>query len=265
MFKIILSTLITISLNASMNSLITNVKGDEAKINIDKIEIGVSGYVVRHLNKQHSTIIANAEVINFDSETKTATIKTSEYTGLRQFALPSGNFKVSVDDQVILASDYSRATLLAPSENIYRLITSKIRGVQWIESDMLATFISYEGHPTPIKKDITNYCSTLNSGLLYIYTYETLFTLDCRSMVVLQTTPAPIKTEEIKLPFFSYVDKIREAWWGEGSSPLESYEPYYMDLIVENNTNNPKLYNYIKEKNINSEKYLKEFNKELQK
>lgn len=263
MFKIVFLTLIALSLNASMSSSIKSVDQNEVKISIDNIEVGVSGYVVRHLNEEHSTIIANAQVIEFDKETKTATIKTSKYTGLEQFALPSGKYKVSVGDQVILASDYSRATLIAPSENIYRLITSKIRGVQWIESDMLATFISYEGHPTPIKEDITNYCNTLNSGLLYIYTHKTLFTLDCRSLVVLQTTPAPIETQEVKLPFFSYVDKIREAWWGKGSSPLKSYEPYYMDLIVENNLNNPKLYNYIKEKDINSQEYLKEFNKEL--
>ncbi len=232
---------------------------ETATIETGKIEIGVSGFIVRHFTKDQSSIIANAIVIDYNESKKKVTIALSEYTGLRQNSLPSGRWEAEKGDEAVLAFGYGRALLLAPEETIWRRITSQIKSVDWIHPDSFATYISYHGHPTPIKEDIKNFCTLMNNGLLYIYAQSSLFTFDCQSFSLLQITPAPFKRTDDKLPFFSRIEEIRAAWWGEGSDPLEAYDPYYMELMVENNPTSKKLYNYIKTHDSNNTQLLDEF------
>jgi hypothetical protein len=68
-----------------------------------------------------------------------------------------------------------------------------------------------------------------------------------------------MKVENQKLPFYSRIENIEANWFGRGSSELETYDPYYMKLLVENNLKNLNLYRYIKSNDSNSTILLNEF------
>ena len=237
----------------SFSAPLLSVDGKQATVEIPMTNKGVSGFIVRHFTDQHRAILANAVVTGYDREKGIASLELSEYTGLQQSSLPNGTWIPQAGDEAVLGFAYSRSLLIAPTDEIYHAITSRIPSLEWIHPDIFATFLSYRGHPTPIKEDIRDFCTMTSSGLLYIYLENSLFTMDCKSLALLQITPANMDRGEEKLPFYFRFESIKEAWWGEGSDPLESYDPYYHSLISENNTDNDLLKHYQK-KNRVSEK-----------
>ena len=52
---------------------------------------------------------------------------------------------------------------------------------------------------------------------------------------------------------------IRAAWWGEGSSRLDSFEPYYLEQIALNNSKNKELYELYKAKFSDKSALLRHF------
>ncbi len=223
-----------------------NDEQTQATIKIEKIDVGMSGFIVHRLNENHSSILKNIVVTNFDKNTKIATLKISEFDGLKNNALPEGKWPVSIGDVATLAFGYSRALLVSPDENIYYKITKSAKNIQWIHPDLFATMLSNNGHPTPLKSDFYEMCSATAVGILFFYLEENLFTLDCKSFKVLNISKAPLKQTSEELPFYTRVQEIDEAWWGEGSDPLTSYEPHYYKLMLEFNKENSKLIDIVK-------------------
>ncbi len=240
--------------------LVKRIGDDKAVISVPMIDVGVSGFIVHRFNSEHSAIIASAVVTDFDVQSGEATLTLSPYDGLRQNSLPSGKWQPEAGDLAVLAYGYERAMLIAPSEEIYHQITKRITTLDWVHPDGFAAYLSYRGHPTPLGEDLQGYCSVASIGLIYLYSAETLFTIDCKSLTLLQLTPAPFSNAETpKLPFYSRVEKIEANWFGRGSSELESYEPYYLELLVLNNPKDSKLYHFIKSNNSLSGVLLDEF------
>lgn len=258
-YLLLFLTLHFIGLAGSISEPIIGVNGDKVTINIDNADVGMSGFVVKHIDNEHSAILKNAVVESFDKVTKTATLKLSDYDDLKQTALANGKWDVAVGDKVILASDYSRAMLIAPNEEIYYRITRALPTLEWVDPDLFATMLSMNGHPTPLKADFDGMCKVSSVGLLYFYIHENLFTLDCKTMSILQITPAPLKQESLQLPFYSRVKEINANWFGEGSDKLKAYDPYYYGLLVKNNPKNKQLYDLIKNKEQNLTSLLGEF------
>jgi hypothetical protein len=219
--------------------------GTSGQIETAKVETGVSGFVVHHFTPEHSAIIANAVVSAYDASSGILTVALSRYTGLRQNSLPKGEWTPQKGDEVILAFAYSRGVLIAPSRDIYLKLTEQIKTVDWMHPDTLATFLSYRGHPTPLKDDLASFCRVATTGLLFVYLDDALLTLDCQSLSVLQVSVAGLSYKTPQLPFYSRVETIDANWFGEGSDTLESYAPYYLKLLVENNPHSQKLYDFI--------------------
>ncbi len=248
---LILLVLLPFSLLAgSLSSPLVEVDGNKATVKINRTSTGVSGFIVRHFNTERSTILANATVTGYDSERGVALLELSTYTGLRQSSLPSGRWTPQAGDEAVLGFAYTRALLIAPSDETYHSIISRVPSLQWAHPDTFAAFLSYRGHPTPLQKDFKDFCTTSSSGLLYIHLKKSLFTMDCKSMHLLQIIPVDIERKDVKLPFYFRFEKIREAWWGEGSDRLTSYDPYYFGLIVKNNPDSELLKTYAQENDI---------------
>ena len=191
--------------------------GESAQVKTARVEPGVSGFVVRHFTKEHSAIIANAVVSAYDDTTGVLDVALSAYTGLRQNSLPKGEWTPAPGDELILAFAYGRGVLIAPTREIYRKLTDRITTVDWMHPDTLATYLSYEGHPTPLKKDLAGFCNVATTGLLFIYLDDSLLTLDCQSLSVLQISKGDLTYEHPQLPFYSRVEKIEANWFGAGS------------------------------------------------
>ncbi|MDY0117323.1 MAG: plasminogen-binding N-terminal domain-containing protein [Sulfurimonadaceae bacterium] len=244
---------------AMLKSPIISLDTDKAIIEIEKIDVGMSGYIVRELNDEHSTILQLAVVESFDATTKQAVLKLSKIDTFSSNNLPKGLWKTQAGDIAVFASGYKRALLLAPTEEIYYRITKAVPALQWIHPDLFATFLSYEGHPTPLKKDFDLFGEDLEVGLLYLYIDEKLYTLDRSSFTILDIVDAPLiqEIDALKLPFYSRVEEISANWFGEGSSHLEMYEPYYYKLMAKHNPYNKQLYTIIKD--LQLPKILNEF------
>lgn len=232
---------------------------DTGSIQSPQLKVGMSGFVIRHFDDKHSTIIANARISEFDTTTNHATIAISPYDGLRQNSLPSGNWKPKAKDEVVIAYDYERALLIAPNDDTYNALTKSIPNVEWLHPDTYATYLSHEGHPTPLVKDFHDFCTANSVGLLYVQAADTLFTLDCKNFALLQTSPLTAPKKESMVPFYTRTPTIRANWFGAGSSRLESYQPYYLEQIALNNSKNKELYKLYKAKFSEKSALLRNF------
>lgn len=231
---------------------------EEATIKIEKIDVGMSGFIVHSLDPNHTSILKNILVTAFDEQTQIATLKMSSYDGLRNNALPTGNWKTQVGDMAILAFGYSRALLIAPSEEIYHRITKSVQ-IQWIHPDLFATVLSFRGHPTPLKEDFSAMSAATSVGLVFLYIEQKVYTLDAKSFTILSISDAALEQTNTVLPFYSRVKEIDANWWGEGSEPLEAFEPHYYELLVQSNKSNKNLYNIIKKSDKKYDYLLEEF------
>jgi len=216
-----------------------------AKIEINNIDIGVTGFIIHHITPEHSSILRNATVIAFDRDKKIATIAMSEFNALRNNSLPYGKWKPQVGDTVELAFGYSRALLIAPNEEIYHQISRSVH-IQWIHPDLFATVLSFAGHPTPLQSDFTNFSNAASVGLLFIFLDQEVYTVDIKSFKILNITKAPLKVEKKQKPFYTRVQNIDAAWWGEGSNEMQEYAPHYYELLIKNNPKNRDLYEIVK-------------------
>lgn len=225
---------------------------------INKIDVGVSGFLIHKIADEHASILKNVVVVAFDAESKIATLKMSPFNALRNNALPSGKWKPQKGDIVELAFGYSRALLIAPSEEIYHQISKSVR-VQWVHPDIFATLLSFHGHPTPLRSDFEAMGVTASVGLLFVYLNKKVYTVDIHSFKILSISDAPLAQDSVVLPFYSRVEEIEANWFGEGSDELESYEPHYYELLVKNNKANKKLYEIIKGGDVELHHLLDEF------
>ncbi len=251
---ILLLLLVIFELNAGVvRSPIVTLDSDEeiATIKINKIDVGMSGFIVHEIAPDHTSILKNVVVKAHDESTGIATLEMSDYSGLRNNALPSGKWSVVVGDTAVFAFGYSRALLISPSEEIYHQVSKSVN-IQWIHPDIFATILSFRGHPTPIKEDFSAMADAASVGLVFIYLEQKLFMLDIKSFKILAINDAPLVQDSVKLPFYTRVEEIDAAWWGEGSSELEEYETHYYELLIESNKENENLYEIIKNGN---EKY----------
>ncbi len=222
---------------------VVSVNSDEslASIKISKIDVGVSGFIVHEVGKNHSCILKNAVVKSFDKDKHIAVLALSEYDSLRQNALPIGQWHVEVGDTAVLAFGYSRGLIIAPNDEIYYRIERATKQIQWVHPDIFATILSFNGHPTPLRKDFTEFTKATSVGLIFLFLEGKVYMVDSKSFVILNITDAPLKQKSVKLPFYTRVEKIDAAWWGDGSDEMTSYESYYFELLKEANPNNKQL------------------------
>lgn len=233
--------------------------GETGSVQTARVEPGVSGFVVRHFTPEHSAIIANAVAHRYDEASRTLEVSLSDYTGLRQNSLPKGNWKPRAGDELILAFAYSRGTLIAPTRKIYRQITEQVKSVEWMHPDTLATYLSFQGHPSPLKEDLSGFCTVATTGLLFFYVGDALLTTDCQSLSVLQISRAGLAYDHPQVPFYTRVEEIDANWFGEGSDIIEDYDAYYLKLLVENNPHSEKLYDFIQSLPSANKELLDEF------
>jgi len=226
-----------------------NESAQTVTVKVKNIDVGVSGFVVHRLGKYNASILNDLTVVNYDKSTQIATLKMGEFDQLVQNSLPTGQWKVEVGDIAVLAFGYSRALLIAPNEEVYYRITRATKQLQWIHPDIFATTLSFNGHATPLKEDFNKMSIATSAGLVFFYLNQKLFTVDAKSLKILNVSNAALTQDSVKLPFFSRVGKIESnwfSWFDEGADEIEDYEGYYYKLLSENNPNNKALQNEYK-------------------
>jgi hypothetical protein len=228
----------------TLSTTLISVNGEQGTVKLAQAQAGLSGVVVRHFNEEHSAIIANAYVNSYNTESKIADLSITPYDGLQQNSLPKGNWTPRTGDEVLIAPDYTRALLIAPDSTVYDRISAAFKTLSWVHPDRFTAHLSMAGHPSPTQEDFNGFCTDNSVGLLYIYLEHSLFTLDCKSLSLLQVSHAPVVYDTINLPFFNRVESIREGFWGEGSDIMDDYAPYYLELMEEYNEGSQMLADY---------------------
>ena len=234
-------SVMVLHLFGAVNLSIVSVDEDNETLKVkspQKLQVGMSGFAIHHISKNHSAILKNCIVVAYEPQSGVVTLKTSPFEALSNNALPSGEWKLQVGDSVELAYGYNRGMLVAPSEEIYHRITKAVK-MEWIHPDIFATLLSFTGHPTPLKSDFELLSNKLSVGLIFFYLDENLYTVDAKSFKILAISPAPLTSPtKKKLPFYTRVSKIEANWFGEGSDEMESYAPHYYELLQEYNQEN---------------------------
>lgn len=229
-------------------------EADEATLKIERVNVGMSGFIIHKLSEDHGSILKEVVVSAYDDKTKIATLKMSDFDLLKQNSLPKGNWHVEVGDTAVLAFGYTRSLLIAPNEDIYLRVVKASENIHWVHPDIFATLLSFNTHPSPQKEDFNEMADSASVGLLFIFINQKLFTVDAKSFKVLNISDAPLKQESTQVPFFTRVEEIDDGWfgwWDAGSDTIEEYEPYYYELLLEYNEANQelqKLYNEFKSK-----------------
>ena len=214
----------------------------KATVKIEMVNVGMSGFITHKLAGNHSSILKDVVIESYDEKSKIATLKMSDFALLKQNSLPKGNWKVQVGDSAVLAFGYSRALLIAPNEEVYYRVVKAAPNIQWVHPDIFATLLSFNGHPSPQKKDFLEGANAASYGLIFLFLNQKLFTIDSKSFKILNISDAPLKQDSAQVPFYTRVTTINKAWWGAGSSIMKAYEPYYYELLLEYNEDNQELH-----------------------
>lgn len=264
MKQIFLMFIIALELfGAAVKSPIIKIDEEASEVMIQgqNVEVGVSGFIVHEIDKDHSVILKNAIVTSYDKSTKVAKIAISDFNALSNNALPNGKWKLKVGDTALLAFGYTKGILIAPNEEIYYRITKNSK-LQWVHPDLFATILSYNSHPTPLRSDFDELSVKGSVGLVFLYLEGRVFTIDAKSFKILTITDAKLEQKELNLPFYSRVPEIDSSWWkffGEGNSILKEYEPHYYSLLAKANPQDKALYEIIKNSEERSKDLLKYF------
>ena len=233
MKKIFLLSILVMQLCANFETKILTIDNSSNSLTIKakNLKKGMSGFIVHNISKEHSIILNSVKVSNYNAKTDIATLKIEKFTTLNSNSVPKPIYLPTTKDKVVLAYAYNRALLIAPNEEIYYKIKKNIK-INWISSDIFASFLSANGHPTPLREDFEKFIVTMRIGLIFIYLDKKLYTLDAKSFKVLNTTKLDLDEKNIKLPFYSRIEKIEANWFGDGSNELKEYSPYYNSLIL---------------------------------
>ena len=219
-----------------------------ATIEVESIDVGMSGFVYHQISKGHSSILNNAVVVGFDAEKNRATVQLTPYTGLHNNALPTGKWSASAGDTAVFAFAYNRGLLIAPNEETYYRISKGVK-IEWVHPDLFATILSFRGHPTPTKADFIAMSDMSSVGLIFIYLDQKVYMIDSKSFHILGINEAPIIADSEHLPFYSRIESISSPWWkfwGDGNDELKEYAPHYYELLVKNNPYDERLYEAVK-------------------
>ena len=188
MKKILMFSLFVVSLFSfplETNYKIVDSSNKFATIN-GNVLVGSSGIVVHN-----NIIIALAEAVSKNK------LKYLPYTNLTNRALATPKITPKVGDTIKMYHDYNRALIIAPNQEAYLNIKSKLKDV--VDSDL---FVAMASDVTELeKKDFQKFCKAYDVGIVY-FDLDKNYIVDCNTFKIIETTPN--KTKPIyKKPLFS--------------------------------------------------------------
>ncbi|MDX9813812.1 MAG: plasminogen-binding N-terminal domain-containing protein [Sulfurimonas sp.] len=261
MKSLILLSVFVFSLYANIiKAPITSVdlKTKTATIEVSDLKKGMFGYLVHKLENGNTIILNTATILSYDPKTKQSKVSIDEFDMFNSDSLPTSDWSIVEGDEAIFAFGYDKALLIAPTEDIYYRI-SEAANVTWVHPDIFATILSRNGHPTPLRSDFAQFADETLTGIVFLYLNSRVYTLDAKTFKILAISEAKISQGKAMLPFYSRVEEIEAAWWGEGSSRLSKYEPYYYELLIKANKDNKELFDIVSSSNKRSINSLLEY------
>ena len=181
---------------------------------------------MHYFDKEHSTIVARAELIEKDK------IAFRVFDALKQPNLPTPNIAPRAGDKVILNYLYDRGLIIAPNFKTYENIVKKHPKIEWMHPDLFAAELSKSNNPAPTKEDFKNFCNRYAVGILYFAIKNRGYFVDCYSLKSVESENITVDRTKIKLPFYSRLKEIESGWFSfYGASEIKDYDNYYTNLL----------------------------------
>lgn len=221
-------------LNRNIISLKIPAQDDFTQIKIPAMDlkVGESGIVSREVNS-NEFILAEAQVV--DITDGVAIVRVSEFSQMREKYLPKPRGKVEQGDKITFRILYDKALLIAPNQSVYQGIADNFKNIDFLHSDIFATFLAKEGENMPRIADFAKFCAKFDLGLVFVALQNRVEILNCQSFKILDSKSLNLTDLDTNPPFFTRIsnETIKEIF---NEKKFEPYFAYFEKLVAESNT-----------------------------
>ncbi|WP_181881733.1 plasminogen-binding N-terminal domain-containing protein [Helicobacter sp. MIT 14-3879] len=206
-------------------------KDSSIKIPAFDLQKGDSGIITREVDN-NEFILFNVEVINVVNGI--AELKLIEFNSMNEEYLPKPIGVVKEGDKAIFRILYDRAILIAPNQNSYQEVLDLNKNIDFLHSDVFATFLAKNNINMPNTDDFKSFCSRFDVGLVFIVGKNDITTLNCQSFNILEQVSYTLKDNIVKLPFYTRLSDgvIQEIF---NIKKFSDYYMYFNNLIYSKN------------------------------
>ena len=131
--------------------------------------------------------------------------------------LPAVKPKVKLGDRVIGGYLYNNILVLAPDVDTYKRVTSSANK-NWIHPDLYAMFLSKEGEQIPTKKNLSQFASEYQVGLIYIVQRGKGVLYDPVSREYITYKKLDGLPPKGQFPFYMRLGKIDSGWFSRDAT-----------------------------------------------
>lgn len=222
----------TISLKVPKQDNFTSIK-----IPAMDLQVGDSGIISREING-NEFIIAEAQVAEITEGV--AVVSVSEFSQMREKYLPKPKAQVAEGDKITFRILYDKALLIAPNQSAYQGITDNFKNIDFLHSDIFATFLAKEGENMPKIADFAKFCAKFDLGLVFVALQNRIEILNCASFKILDSKTLNLADLSVNLPFFTRIsnETIKEIF---NEKKFEPYFAYFENLIKSQNPQDSSL------------------------
>lgn len=201
------------------------------KIPAMDLQVGDSGIISREING-NEFIIAEAQVAEITEGV--AVVSVSEFSQMREKYLPKPRGKVREGDKITFRILYDKALLIAPNQSAYQGIADNFKNIDFLHSDIFATFLAKEGENMPKIADFAKFCAKFDLGLVFVALQNRVEILNCASFKILDSKALNLADLSVNLPFFTRIsnETIKEIF---NEKKFEPYFAYFENLIKSQN------------------------------
>lgn len=207
------------------------------KIPAMDLQVGDSGIISREING-NEFIIAEAQVAEIAEGV--AVVSVSEFSQMREKYLPKPRGKVREGDKITFRILYDKALLIAPNQSAYQGIADNFKNIDFLHSDIFATFLAKEGENMPKIADFAKFCAKFDLGLVFVALQNRVEILNCASFKILDSKALNLADLSVNLPFFTRIsnETIKEIF---NEKKFEPYFAYFENLIKSQNPQDSSL------------------------
>ncbi len=201
------------------------------KIPAMDLQVGDSGIISREING-NEFIIAEAQVAEITEGV--AVVSVSEFSQMREKYLPKPKAQVAEGDKITFRILYDKALLIAPNQSAYQGIADNFKNIDFLHSDIFATFLAKEGENMPKIADFAKFCAKFDLGLVFVALQNRVEILNCASFKILDSKALNLADLSVNLPFFTRIsnETIKEIF---NEKKFEPYFAYFENLIKSQN------------------------------
>jgi hypothetical protein len=148
-------------------------------------------------------------------------IKYLPLVKLKNTALATPKVMPKKGDKIIFGLYNFRGLIIAPNQNLYISTKLKYPNINFISSDIFATYFTTK----PTKQDFIEFCNDYNVGIIdFILDKE--YIVDCNSFYILSKNNS--NTAKYNKPFFATYTKFTQGFF---SSKPNNWINYYKEML----------------------------------